>query len=131
MTALAHSVDALRALMGALMEELSALRQDAMGGVALLRDRMGRLEFRAPGSEPLATVDDLDAYRQASAAGSGRDAAARIAWCESNITALATIVANPRAVVGLQSSMARRAGVPGAAPPSSGVAPPRADSDPA
>jgi hypothetical protein len=48
MTALAHSVDALRALVGAQMEEFSTLRQEAIGGVTLLSDRLGRLEFRAP-----------------------------------------------------------------------------------
>ena len=67
-------------------------------------------------------------YRQSMAASSGRAAASRIAWCESNISALATIVTNPRATAGLQAAMARRANISGAAaPPSAADASPRED----
>ncbi len=87
---------------------------------------------RPTGTEQLATVDDVDAYRKSVAASTGRDAATRIAWCESSIrvTALATIVTNPRATVNLQSAMARRAGVPGASSlPSAADSPPRSGED--
>ena len=108
MTVLAQDVDALRVLIGGLMEELSALRLDARGGVARLGERIARLEIRAPGEEPLATVGDVDAYRTSAAHGMGVEMEARVAWCERNLSALAQVVANPRAAVGLQNALAQR-----------------------
>jgi hypothetical protein len=48
----------------------------------------------------------------------------RIAWCESNFCALAQVVANPRAAVGPQTALARRAGQTSAAPPLRAACPP-------
>jgi hypothetical protein len=66
----------------------------------------------------------IDAYSLSAAVGLGREAASKIAWCESNISALAQVVVNQRAAVGLQDALARRAGQSRAATPPRAASPP-------
>jgi hypothetical protein len=94
-------------------EALSAVRHETAspclpletgGSIAILSDRVALLEVRAPGSAPLATMGDIDAYRTSACNGLGQDIGARVTWCERNLAALVKVVTNPRAAVGLQNA---------------------------
>ena len=95
----AHSVDRLRVVCAAQVEELGALRHEAMGAIDVLADRMSRLESRCPGDMPLATVDDIDAYRAAVQEDTGASINQRVSWCERTIATALQIAAPPPAPV--------------------------------
>ena len=89
-----REVDNLRGLIGGLMEGISNLRLDAIGGVTSLSTRISRLNVCAQGLQQLSTVDDINAYCLTAAQGMGEDVVSKLAECESRISTLAQIVAN-------------------------------------
>ncbi len=155
---LAMEVENLRELTAALLDEAGTGRIHSEGAFAAVTDRLARIELRAPGDDQLATVDNIQAYSQATARMVGvvqethRKFEARLRSAEATLRVLAMHLAtgeplgsrNPeiqsatqRAIRAAEALLATPepgqapgpAAGPGAAPP---AAPPAAapDSDP-
>ena len=63
----ASDFEAIRGLTASLLDEVGMVRRHVDGALGSMQARLGRFDFRAPGEEQLATVDDLSAFRESSA----------------------------------------------------------------
>jgi hypothetical protein len=96
---LAMEVESLRELTAALLDEAGTGRIHTEGAFAAVTARLARVEIRAPGDDQLATVDDIQAYSQATARMVGvvqethRKFEARLRSAEATLRVLAMHVA--------------------------------------